>query len=280
MADIIKSLFDIKFSILGFDVDISNIVTTVRSLCDFNDLEASEIWFIADLVNKFLIPLGLSLLTLFCLIELVRKSLEVERLSWERVAMTIIKYLFMAALVENSFLLLSTIMRIFNDALLGVSALLTDTSGMDSLGTTMYNVVDDADGFLMDIVTGIIVIILYIPFIGTIIGAIGQVFVRMAKVVLAFSVSPIPMALSVYEGLQSVSIRFAMSVAALGLEGILVVICVTIYSIALGSVSTGDAGADLGTAVSKLLGLLVANSLLMGTISVSSNLAEKWTGGQ
>lgn len=280
MADLIKSLFDIKFDILGFSVDISNIVTTVRDLCNFNKIKASDIWFIANSVNKFLIPLGLSLLTLFCLMELVRKSLEIERMSWERTAMTIVKYLLMAAILENSFTFLTTIMGIFNDAMLGITKLLTNTSGMTSLAETMYTVVDDAEGFLMDIVTGIIIIILYIPFVGTIIGAIGQVFIRMTKIIMAFAISPIPLAISVFEGLQQVSIRFAMSVASLGLEGILVVICVTIYSIALGSVSTGDAGADIGTAVSKLLGLLIANGILMGSISAGSHLAERWTGGQ
>lgn len=278
MADLIRSLFDLKFSILGFDIDISNIVPTIRSLCDFEQIKQSDIWFLAEIANKFLIPLGLSLLTLFCLIEFFNRSLEIERLSWERIMMVIIKYLFMKMLVTHSFMFITTILGIFNDAFLGLTAVFVNTSGMASLGDTMYNLVNDADGFLMDIMTALIILILYIPFIGTIIGALGQVFIRMVKLIAAVAVAPIPLGISVYEKLQQVSIRYAMSVAAIGLEALLMIICVSIYSIAIGSVSVNGAG--VGETVSKLVGMLLANGILMGSLSLSSSLAEKWTGGQ
>lgn len=279
MADVIKSLFDIAFEILGFSIDLSNIVPTVRSLCDFDVIMQSDIWFIAEKINTLLVPIGYSLLALFFYMELIRKAMEIDRLTWERIVMTGIKFYIMLTFIQHSFALLSLIMNIGNDILLSVTSAITNDSGMQSLGDTMYTIVDETDGFLMDIVVGLLIIILYIPFIGTLLGALGQVFLRIVKIVIAFSISPIPFALAMYEGLQHLAIKFCMIVAALSLEGVVAVICVVIYSLAVGSVKISG-GMDLGGAVSTMLGLLLANGLLMASISAGSSYIERFTGGQ
>ena len=279
MADVIKSLFDICFEILGFEIDLSNIVPTVRSLCDFDTIMQSDIWFIAEKINTLLVPVGYSLLALFFYMELIRKAMEVDRLSWERVVMTGVKFYIMLTLIQHSFALLSLIMNIGNDILLSVTTAITNDTGMQSLGDTMYTIVDEAEGFLMDIVVGLLIIILYIPFIGTLLGALGQVFLRIVKIVIAFSVSPIPFAIAMYEGLQHLAIKFCMIIAALSLEGVVAVICVVIYSLAVGSVKISG-GMDLGGAVSTMLGMLLANGLLMASISAGSSYIERFTGGQ
>ena len=68
MADLIESLFIISFKILGFKIDIGDFVGTIRSLCNWNTVTSTSIWGIASKLHNLIVPLGLSLLTLFFLL--------------------------------------------------------------------------------------------------------------------------------------------------------------------------------------------------------------------
>ena len=106
MAGLIENLFKISFKILGFKIDISDFVGTIRRLCNWNTITGTSIWSIASGIHSVIVPIGLSLLTLFFLIDLTKKVMEFERLSWERVVFTCIRFLIFKMLIENSFELL------------------------------------------------------------------------------------------------------------------------------------------------------------------------------
>ena len=65
MADLIESLFKISFTILGIKIDIGDFVGTIRSLCNWTTITNTSIWDIASKLHTLIVPLGLSLLTLF-----------------------------------------------------------------------------------------------------------------------------------------------------------------------------------------------------------------------
>ena len=110
MADLIESLFKISFTILGIKIDIGDFVGTIRSLCNWTTITNTSIWDIASKLHTLIVPLGLSLLTLFFLLDLAKKAMEVERLSWERIVFSFIRFLIFKMLIENSFQLMTSIM--------------------------------------------------------------------------------------------------------------------------------------------------------------------------
>ena len=64
MAGLIESIFRISFKVLGFKIDISDFVGTIRRLCNWNTITGTSIWSIASSIHSVIVPIGLSLLTL------------------------------------------------------------------------------------------------------------------------------------------------------------------------------------------------------------------------
>ena len=94
VKDWIAGLFDIKFKFLAYDISLTNISGTVKQLCDFTNLRTvlnsgQSLYNIISIVNQALVSVGLSLLTLFFMINMVQKAMEIERISWDKVIMEV-----------------------------------------------------------------------------------------------------------------------------------------------------------------------------------------------
>ena len=272
MADLIESLFKISFTILGIKIDIGDFVGTIRSLCNWTTITNTSIWDIASKLHTLIVPLGLSLLTLFFLLDLAKKAMEVERLSWERIVFSFIRFLIFKMLIENSFQLMTSIMGIANGLLTNVTNTITSSASIPDLAKQMGDLVRDAGGILDRGFMGVIILLLYIPFLGTLVGVLVQVFLRIGKLILSFSFAPIPIAIGTWEDGQGVAKRFIMSGIALGIEASMIVVATAIYSMALSTLTNANS-------ISSLIGIMFLNGFLMAMISVTSTIAEKWTGG-
>ena len=272
MAGLIESIFRISFKVLGFKIDISDFVGTIRRLCNWNTITGTSIWSIALSIHSVIVPIGLSLLTLFFLIDITKKVMDYDRMSWERIVFTCIRFFIFKMLIENSFELLSSIMSISNDILTKVTSSIASSSSVPDLATQMGDLVRNAGGLIDRGFMGVIILILYIPFMGTLIGVLVQVFLRIGKLILSFSFSPIPIAIGTWEDGQNVCKRFIMSTISLGIEASMIVVATAIYSLALSTLS--DAGS-----ISSMIAIMFLNGFLMAMISMTSSMAEKWTGG-
>ena len=271
MAGLIEKIFQISFKILGFKIDISDFVGTIRNLCNWNSITKTTIWSLASCIHSVIVPIGLSLLTLFFLLDVTKKVMDYERFSWERMVFTFIRFLIFKMLIENSFELLSSIMSISNNILTQVTSSLTSSSAIPNLATQMGDLVRNAGNIVERGFMGIIILILYIPFMGTLIGVLVQVFLRIGKLILSFAFSPIPIAIGTWEDGQNVCKRFIMSIIALGFEASMIVVATAIYSLALSTLT--DAGS-----ISSMVAIMFLNGFLMAMISMTSTMAERWVG--
>jgi len=271
MAGLIESIFQISFKVLGFKVDISDFVGTIRNLCNWNSITKTSIWSLASDIHSIIVPIGLSLLTLFFLLDVTKKVMDFERFSWERMVFTFIRFLIFKMLIENSFELLSSIMSISNNILTQVTGSLASTSSVPDLAVQMGDLVRNAGNVIKQGFMGIIILILYIPFMGTLIGVLVQVFMRIGKLILSFAFSPIPIAIGTWEDGQNVCKRFIMSTIALGIEASMIVVATAIYSLALSTLT--DAGS-----ISSMVAIMFLNGFLMAMISMTSTMAERWVG--
>ena len=272
MSGFIAQLFDICFTIFGIKFDIGNIAKTVVDLCKWNKITSTELWSMAKTLNEIFVPIGISLLTMFFMIDLIKKMMEVDRISWERVAMSIVRMLIFKTLILHSYQLLNSIMSIANDSLLTVLNKLGGTTALPSLTKQIADVIDSMDGFLAEVMMAVLVVMLYLPMMGTLIGVIVQILQRLGKLLLSFCTAPIPLGIGVWEDGSGVGKKFIMSVVALGLEAILIVICVYIYSKGIGSLKHANA-------LSTMIGIMTLNGFLLAIISYMNQMAEKLTGG-
>ena len=228
MAKMIENIFKIAFSVLGFNIDFGNFVGTVRNLCNWNTITGTTIWSLASSLHNVVVPIGLSLLTLFFLMDFLKKVMDFERLTWERVVFICIRFFIFKMLLENSFQLLSAIMSISNEILTKVTSTIGATSSIPNLAQQMGDLVANAGGLIDRGLMAIIILILYIPFMGTLVGILVQVFLRIGKLILSFAFSPIPIALGAWEDGTSVCKRFFMSTIALGIEASMIVVATAI----------------------------------------------------
>lgn len=141
MNEIIRILYNFKFTILGIEIDSGNLIGTVEKLTNFSDVQGINIWSIGKTVNDIIIPIALSILILFFMINLIKKAMEVDRISWERIAMSFIAFLLLKYLIMNGYSFMSAIMNIVNDIFISITNVLSNNNSNINIADTLINAV-------------------------------------------------------------------------------------------------------------------------------------------
>lgn len=275
----IAGLFDIKFNFLAYTISLTNISETVKDLCDFTNLRAvfggQSLYNIISTVNHALVSVGLSLLTLFFMINMVQKAMEIERISWDKVIMEVVRFFVFKFLVENSLNLLETFLNITNNYM----NIIANSLNISGTTITLGQAISDGliDGF-WGIAGGVIVaLILVIAVIATSVGILVPVVSVMMKVVVCLSVAPVPIAMGIADYGRGTAKSFIMSVVALGIETWIIVIITKIYLLCL--VNSGKIGDGLGGMVSQGICIIFANSLYAALLSWGTQKVQSMVGG-
>lgn len=143
MDGIIRLLYSFKFNVFGIELDSGNLIGTVQKLTNFSNVQTINIWSIGKTVNDCIVPVALSLLILFFMINLIKKAMEVDRISWERVAMSFVGFLLLKYFIMNGYTFLSTIMNIINDIFVTVTNALNNSNSNINIADTLINAVPD-----------------------------------------------------------------------------------------------------------------------------------------
>ncbi len=143
MDSIIRFLYSFKFTVFGVTIDSGNLVDTVQSLTNFTQVKNINIWSIGKVVNDCIIPIALSLLILFFMINLIKKAMEVDRISWERIAMSFVAFLILKYFIQNGYKFLYTIMNIVNDIFITITNSLSNSNTNINIADTLINAVPD-----------------------------------------------------------------------------------------------------------------------------------------
>lgn len=285
-GEIAEALMDIAFSIFGFDIDIGNLGLTAKGLCDWTKISSSEFGTIAETLNGAFVSVGLQLLTVFVMIDLIKKAMEIDRISWERIVMSVARFLIFKMLITYSYEFLNMIMKIgqqFMNILL--RTVNYQTSAGTSIGATIGDMINNAEGLELIInftpaIMFMVFIVIYLPLIGTFVMCIAQIFSRVVKIVLAFAFAPIPIAIGTWEDGSGTGKRFIMNAVALAFEGLVMILCVHIYALGLSDMQSGlmVQGNNWGECLGCMIGILLMNGILTTALTTSSQLAEKWSG--
>ncbi len=162
MDGIIRVLYSFKFNVFGIELNSGNLIGTIQQLTNFSKVKNINIWSIGKTVNDCIIPVALSLLILFFMINLIKKAMEVERISWERIAMSFVGFLLLKYFIMNGYTFLSTIMNIVNDIFITVTNALNNSNTNIDIAETLINAVPK--GFVDSIMTYRIIFDIIYPF--------------------------------------------------------------------------------------------------------------------
>ena len=274
MDGIIRILYSFKFTVFGINIDSGNLIGTVESLTNFSNVQGINIWSIGKTVNDVIVPIALSLLILFFMINLIKKSMEVERMSWERVVMAFVAFLLLKYFIQNGYDFLVAIMNITNDIFVSVTEAISNTNTTINIADVLINAVPD--GFVDSIMTYGLYLILFIPFMTTIVQILTQIFLRVIKLILCFAFSPIPIALAADDEGRSKAVQYFLFAASVGIEAVIIYIATNIYAIGLQGLSGTVASTN---AISTIVAMLFLNGMYLAVIQYSSQFSEKLTGG-
>lgn len=290
-GSIAEALLDIAFTLFGFHIDIGNLGRTAKELCDWNIIKASELGTLARIVNQIVTPVGLSILTAFIMIDLIKKAMDIDRVSLEQVAMSCVRFLLFKMLIDYSYEFLSMIMEIGQDLFTRIlDAIAFNEEISFSIGAMIGNLIDHAEGgvtipiinwSIMPLVLFVVFLLIYLPLIGTFVMAIAQIFSRVIKIVVTFAFSPIPLGIAALDdGSGNTGKRLSMSMISTSLEGLIIILCTHIYSrgIAILMANTNGDSATFGQGIGCMIGILMLNGILTTAISTLSQISERWLG--
>lgn len=260
--------FDLKLFGVSFSTD--DMSGTIAQLTDFSKTKTMSIYTIGSTINSIVVPVALSLLTLFFMISLIKRFTEIEKVSWERVLLWGCYFFLVKALVEKSYSLLTTIMGIVNNVYVDINSAISISAGTSSIGQNIIKAFQHYDG-LGDILIGILLFaILAIPFIGSIIQIWAQVLLRVVKLMLCMAFSPIPIAMSVEgETYRGKAISYFMYSAGVGFEAIVILLGSWVYTKGLSDIATAT------DAFPQIIGVLVMNALFIAIIQLSHEFSER-----
>lgn len=266
----ISSIYKIDVKLFGINFSTDDMYGTIASLTNFDKTKSLSIYTIGKTINELVVPVALSLLTLFFMISLIKRFTEIEKVGWERVLLWGCYFFLLKPFVQRSYSLLTTIMGIVNNIYVDVSNALSVGSGVSSISQNVANAFKNYTS-LGNILFGILLyVILAIPFIGSIIQIWAQVLLRVVKLMLCMAFSPIPLAMAVEgETYRGKAISYFMYAAGVGFESIVILLGSWIYTQGLSSVS------KMTNAFPQIIGVLVMNALFVAIIQLSHEFSER-----
>lgn len=290
LGSIAETLLDIVFMIFGFTIDIGNLGLTAMQLTNWDMIKLSEFNTIGQAINRITVPIALSLLAIFTMVDLIQKAIHFDSLKIQTIAMAFVKFLICRTIILYSYEFFTWIMDIGQQFMSSVIDALAYNDGLQvSIGATIGNIIDNAKGgitipiinwSIMPLILFIVFLIIYLPLIGTYVMVIAQIFGHVLKIVITYSFSPIPIALAMEGTGGNSGMRVTMSMISTALEGLIIIICTHIYSrgtISLMNLVSSD-GATFGQGVGCMLGILMLNGILITALSSLPQLVDRWIG--
>lgn len=276
MQSIIKWLYSWHFELFGIKFSTDDLSETITSMCDFSKVRGNSLYSMGCILNGLIVPLGISLLTLFFMISFIKMVQEgVEKITWERVTFKGIIFFVIEFLIAHSYEILTAILNILNKTFLQIQHSLdinlTETDGL-GVASMLNNIIEKAD-FIDSIMYFAVFLILAIPFNATIIMIITQVFTRIVKLMCCITFSPIPIAMGI-EGdtFRGKAISYLTYTAAIGCEAILIYIGLYVYTLGFKGI------AEIDGPITTVIALLFLNGIFSAVISFGSQFCEKLFG--
>jgi hypothetical protein len=271
---IIRTLYSFRFEVFGVTIDSANLIDTVNSLTNFSQVSRINIWSIGRIVNNAVVPVALSVLVLFFMISMIKKSMEVEKITWERIVMAFIAFFILKYLIENGYTLLTSVMNVVNEVFVSITNSLANANSNINIADALIDAVPKK--FADKMLTYGLYLILFIPFMTTIVQIFTQIFLRVVKLIMAFAFAPIPIALAIADEGRGKALQYCMFVVSIAIEAIIIYLATNIYAIGLSGLSSTVGNTN---AISTIVAMLFLNGMYLAVIQYGSQFAEKLTGG-
>ena len=295
----VKSFMSVSIPIGTKNFDFGNLEKSFRNFIELSNIKSWSVGNV-NIYNNFfkngvytaVASVGSTLCVLFLVVGVLKDALAFDRLDWRRVLAQILKTGVLVYFIDNAWKLLELVASATEE----ITTLALDhiTSNVStptlSIGQLLNNVLvyvhqqgggdwwGDIMGTVMEVLIFVFAIIIAVIYYKTILDIVLMVFQRLFKLLFAFSIAPIPMALTMSEGSNGQGIfKYCVWVAGIVLEGLVMLVAIKLYSVLwsglLGSVS-GDYWTILGII---LVGVILLNGLLKVIVEAGQRVIEQFS---
>lgn len=264
--------------------DLGNSATSILKFSQVSDLKpdgSSALTAIAKKINKGVQNVALSLLLLFTALELLSMAArETERISITRVMMLFLKESIWGGIALSSWSM-STAFLSMGDV---VTSIVTGATQIYSTAGNATGIGDDVAYFIANqsalykAFTFIIALILWIITIGTAIAVLTFVISRVLRILIYMALAPIPLVLCANEETSHTGMRFMMNMFALGLEAAIIMLLCNFYIMGTSGIVSVAGSNKIGAMMKFLLGMIMMNSMLAGSIQASTGMSREFIG--
>ena len=281
MDALIRAIYSFSFKLFGITISSTNITGTIWSLLDIGTLFNSnkfELYQYVETINGAIASLGLSLLTLFFMINLIKLLTQegVERISWERIVLRAAVFFMLVAFINNSMDWFKSLAQVVQD-----SVLIPVKNTMSLVATQNVNIAEELinmaknEGKIERYLWYAVYIILAIPYMATLVMILSQVFLRAVKLLIYIMFSPIPIAMAA-EGdtYRGKALSYFMGFCGVCFEAVVIYIGTFIYAKGFNSIASSPQTEGIGLVIA----ILFMNGLFSAMIGLSSQLSEKFFG--
>lgn len=281
MEALIRAIYSFSFKLFGITISSTNITGTIWSLLDIGTLFNSnkfELYQYVETINGAIASLGLSLLTLFFMINLIKLLTQegVERISWERIVLRAAVFFMLVAFINNSMDWFKSLAQVVQD-----SVLIPVKNTMSLVATQNVNIAEELinmaknEGKIERYLWYAVYIILAIPYMATLVMILSQVFLRAVKLLIYIMFSPIPIAMAA-EGdtYRGKALSYFMGFCGVCFEAVVIYIGTFIYAKGFNSIASSPQTEGIGLVIA----ILFMNGLFSAMIGLLSQLSEKFFG--
>ena len=238
------------------------------------------IWNVIVNINGAVQAIGLALLVIFFLVGVIKTcSSFAEVKKPEMVFKLFVRFALSKAVITYGLELMLAIFKIVQ----GTVQTIMNTAGLGNISNTtlpeeMIKAINDCGFFesiplwAVTLIGGLLITVLSFIMILTVYG-------RFFKMYLYTAVAPIPLSTFAGEPTQQVGKSFLKGFSAVCLEGAIIVLACTIFSLFAGSPPTVDSSAPVVNQVWSYVGELIFNMLvLVGTVKASDRVVREMMG--
>ena len=270
----VKSTAKFIYGIYG-DTLLSD-MTGVLTLSDESDDLINAIWSVSEAIFNVLLPIGIGIILIYFMTDMIDKSSR-EQLSLEIFLRSVIKLLFGLMIILSGFQLVKGFVQLGG----GITDLISSKAGTGALEDTTANeigmgyldqVVDSAnwiecawisftlrmDLFLVDISYKIFKIVVMVLAYG-----------RMLEIGIRAACAPIGLSDFVTQGISGNAFKYLKKLIAVGLQGGLILIVLSIYENLSTALANSDAG---GSNLLTLVVMFTTITLLLKSQSFADNI--------
>lgn len=299
-GDFAKNLFAISIPLGSKEFDFADLETSFKNFTFLKEIQNWQIggvslWSIfKNGIYTVISSVATTLCFMFLILSIIKDCLAFDRFNWKTALGSILKAIIVVIVIQNAWKILFLVGNAFdglvNESInkIGESTNNVDTLGM---GIIMKNVivyfryaewvniplVKDIVQVIMELLAFIASFIIAIIYYQLLIQVATKVFQRLFKILFGMAIAPIPMAMTLTEGVNGNGIiRYIAWFSGTFLEGLIMLVAIKLYLILWTGVMAGMGTDPIQAILIILVGVIFLNGLMNVIIEAGQQIIQQF----